>query len=1355
MKKFYLGMDIGTESVGMACTDEEYNLLRAKGKDLWAVRLFDEASDASARRMQRTARRRLQRRRQRIGFLQGIFAPFMADNNFFLRLNNSGFCEEDKAEGLFSRYALFSDNRFTDAEFHQAYPTIYHLRKALIDGQSADLRLFYLALHHIIKYRGHFLFEGEDVNAGRDLDTLLQHLNYATEEAELPVWLSADKAEPFRKIALSDTGVTQKKKDAKTLFNATDKPTQAMLDLLVGASIKIGAIFDEEDPRHEKYGKMKLSFKETTDESFAQLSSDCDEEDFAVLETAREIYNFFVFERVLNGKKYISESMIAIYDKHHADLRRLKNFVKQNYPQETYYQLFRSVKEKANYVAYIGYTKTKGNKHKVKHCKPEEFFKYLKSVLKNGKVEDATTRDEILAEIDNGTFLNKILHADNGLFPHQINGAELNAILDNLCKQYPQFCSKDDDGYTPAEKIKKIFLHKIPYYVGPLNPLSQNSWFVRKAEGKITPWNFDEMIDKTASNEQFIRRMTNKCSYLRSQDVLPKGSMYYQAFDTLNQLNKITINSEAISVELKQDIFHNVFLKYKKVGTKQITDYLVQSGKFSKEDGKKITYGGFETATGIKANMGSYVLFKGKFGDLVDTNPEIFEWVILCHTLNTDKNLAEEMILRKYGDVAAIRDNIKYLKGLTAFKEFGNLSKQLLCELVGGADPNTGEIYTILRQLYHTNDNFNQLLYNEQYAFLTAIEEANCGIDNETVDYDSVKELYVSPMVRRGIWQSLLMADEYVRAVGRAPDKIFIEFTREDSEKVRTKTRKQKLQEFYKGITEDRAAIDALLQELNREEISESRLRQERLYLYFLQLGRCAYTGEPIDLATLSSNVYDVDHIVPQSLYKDDSLDNKVLVKREKNAQKTDIYPLPQGFTNQQSFWKLLREKGLMSEKKYAALIRTKPLDGDDFREFVNRQLVVTNQTVKAVAELLKRKYGPLGTKIVYSKARNVNDFKTTYNIVKCRETNDLHHARDAYLNIVVGNVFDTKFTNAFAYYHQNSDNAFQNFSTKVLFKYPVSNAWAGAQTDLPRIKAIAQKTSMQVTRYPLTGKGAFYDETIYSKDDDGVAVPRKGRAPYQQTEKYGGYKSLKTAYFAVVTSKDKKGNPIKTLEAIPVLWEYQTHGDTTQLTERLKTRGLVDPVIQVQHIRAKTLLSVNGYRVWIAGVTGNQFVLHNAQQWYTDEKTDEYMKQLIKLLERDRKGFVAEQEKQGERIALIANSNGVSLWATKEENLALYTQIVDTLHKKTYQGLQSVKSFAQKLQDKQEKFTTLTVFEQLKVLAQLARFMKCNAELADLTLLDDGANCGLIRIGKNITDMDIRIIHQSPCGLIERVQKL
>ena len=184
MKKYYIGVDVGTDSVGTACTDEHYNLLRLKGKDAWAVRLFDEAQDAAERRMQRTARRRLQRRRQRIEFLQSIFAPYMTDDRFFLRLNNSGFFEDDKDETLHTRFSLFADETFTDAQFHTLYPTVYHLRNAVMRGEVNDIRLYYLALHHIVKYRGHFLFEGENINAVRDIRRLFETYNLAVAEAE-------------------------------------------------------------------------------------------------------------------------------------------------------------------------------------------------------------------------------------------------------------------------------------------------------------------------------------------------------------------------------------------------------------------------------------------------------------------------------------------------------------------------------------------------------------------------------------------------------------------------------------------------------------------------------------------------------------------------------------------------------------------------------------------------------------------------------------------------------------------------------------------------------------------------------------------------------------------------------------------------------------------------------------------------------------------------------------------------------------------------------------------------------------------------------------------------------------------
>ena len=63
----------------------------------------------------------------------------------------------------------------------------------------------------------------------------------------------------------------------------------------------------------------------------------------------------------------------------------------------------------------------------------------------------------------------------------------------------------------------------------------------------------------------------------------------------------------------------------------------------------------------------------------------------------------------------------------------------------------------------------------------------------------------------------------------------------------------------------------------------------------------------------------------------------------------------------------------------------------------------------KGVADLLKQLLPD--TTIVYSKGRNVSDFRNQYKLLKSRIVNDFHHAQDAYLNIVVGNVYYVKFT--------------------------------------------------------------------------------------------------------------------------------------------------------------------------------------------------------------------------------------------------------------------------------------------------------------------------------------------------------
>jgi len=75
---YYIGLDIGTNSVGWAVTDENNNLLKFKGKNMWGVRLFEEGKSAKERRVARSTRRRYERRRQRLNLLRQILAKEIA-----------------------------------------------------------------------------------------------------------------------------------------------------------------------------------------------------------------------------------------------------------------------------------------------------------------------------------------------------------------------------------------------------------------------------------------------------------------------------------------------------------------------------------------------------------------------------------------------------------------------------------------------------------------------------------------------------------------------------------------------------------------------------------------------------------------------------------------------------------------------------------------------------------------------------------------------------------------------------------------------------------------------------------------------------------------------------------------------------------------------------------------------------------------------------------------------------------------------------------------------------------------------------------------------------------------------------
>lgn len=482
-KDYYLGLDLGTDSLGWAVTDLLYNILKYRGNAMWGIRLFDESQTAAKRRTFRTARRRLQRVRERLNLLEMIFDREISsiDLTFFQRLKESNLYLEDKATK--SPYSIFTGD-YTDKDFHKAYPTVFHLRKDLIENpKEHDIRLVFLALHHIIKSRGHFLYDTDGFGEANNFTAVFSEFSaYLKDNYEIE--LQCDSISTLEEV-LKDRSLTKTKKIAKItpLFGITKKEPReyACLSLMCGAKVNLCDIFADDSLKEAE--ERSVTFSSGYDEKEALYEALLGER-FELIEKIKSIYDWAVLADILDGEKYLSFAKVKSYEQHKSDLKELKRYVKAYKPREDYIRIFKtSAAGLNNYTAYSKHVKQNGKTGVVMQtCKQEDFCKFLKTTL--GKCENEEYSD-MFARIEAGTFMPKQITADNGVIPMQVHMAELIAILNNAKAYLPFLTQKDEEGYTPYDKIISVFGFRIPYYVGPLNKHSNKAWLVRSNE-KIT-----------------------------------------------------------------------------------------------------------------------------------------------------------------------------------------------------------------------------------------------------------------------------------------------------------------------------------------------------------------------------------------------------------------------------------------------------------------------------------------------------------------------------------------------------------------------------------------------------------------------------------------------------------------------------------------------------------------------------------------------------------------------------------------------------------------------------------------------------------------------------------------------------
>ncbi len=302
--------------------------------------------------------------------------------------------------------------------------------------------------------------------------------------------------------------------------------------------------------------------------------------------------------------------------------------------------------------------------------------------------------------------------------------------------------------------------------------------------------------------------------------------------------------------------------------------------------------------------------------------------------------------------------------------------------------------------------------------------------------------MYVSNAVKRPIYRTLDVIKDIQSVCKTAPKKIYVEMARGQEEgSSRKKSRKDQILELYKGM--DKGEVRELSKQL--EDCSERELRSEVLFLYFMQLGRSMYSGKPIDIEKLKTDTYNVDHIYPQCRVKDDSLSNKVLVLSEENGVKGDKYPISAEIRQKMGemwrvyhekrliskddslsnkvlvlseengvkgdkypisaeirqkmgeMWRVYHEKRLISDEKYHRLTRGNGFSNTEKMEFINRQLVETRQSTKALTRIFQYIFPE--TEIVFVKSGLVSDFRNeVLECAKSRIVNDLHHAKEKFI---------------------------------------------------------------------------------------------------------------------------------------------------------------------------------------------------------------------------------------------------------------------------------------------------------------------------------------------------------------------
>ena len=406
--------------------------------------------------------------------------------------------------------------------------------------------------------------------------------------------------------------------------------------------------------------------------------------------------------------------------------------------------------------------------------------------------------------------------------------------------------------------------------------------------------------------------------------VAPKSSPLFQEFKIWQVLNNLQFqNLETkeifpIDLDFKQSIFNEVNIKGK-LSAKDILDLVGYSGKEWKTN--------FKDIEGNYTNENLYTAFLKIIASEGIEFPKEFKLTIddeiKVSKINASAEIIKLFIKEKLSGLridTSILDFNPELEGNDFEKQASYQLWHLLYSYEGDDSPSGNEkLYELLEKKFGFKKEHSKIVaeigfpqdygslsskamrkiypYVKEHKYSVACNYAGYNHSKNSLTKEQLENRILkeqldilpknslrNPVVEKILNQMINLVNEVSKEYGK-PDEVRIELAREL--KLNAEERATMTSEINKATIQHQKYAEVLQREFGIKSPSRNDIIRYKLYLELSTNGfKDLYTNKKIEKENLFTDKYDIDHIIPQSRFFDDSFSNKVLVPRGANQDK-------------------------------------------------------------------------------------------------------------------------------------------------------------------------------------------------------------------------------------------------------------------------------------------------------------------------------------------------------------------------------------------------------------------------------------------------------------------------------------